>query len=120
MNIEAVDLFVAARLKRSREERQVDGLIQLLSRIVSDLESGRAVEMDFDIQVDEHTNVDCINLKLQTFHFKGVQDDSNRGATVHHTDSSKPMLDQGDRGREGRGQEHNPDGTSEGEPTQES
>lgn len=66
------DILVAKRLQMSRESRQVDGLIAMLRRIASDLEGGRAVESDFEIQVEEGNNLDAIDITLTTYHLKPI------------------------------------------------
>lgn len=69
-NIQVADIYAAKRLKMSREDRQVDGLIGILRKIADDLEKGSAIESDFDIKVEEGLNLDAIDLTLTSFHLK--------------------------------------------------
>lgn len=75
--LQIADILVAKRLQMSRESRQVDGLIAMLRRIANDLESGRAVESDFEIQVEEGDHVDAIDMTLTTYHLKSGRGTQN-------------------------------------------
>lgn len=68
------DLIVAKRLGMNREDRQVDGLIGMLRRIANDLETGKAVESDFNIKIEEGNNLDAIDLTLTTYHLKATKE----------------------------------------------
>lgn len=63
-----IDLVINKRQSMSRDERQVDGLIAVLRKIAADLESGNAVELDFNIKTEQLDDYDEFNITLQTFH----------------------------------------------------
>lgn len=68
--LQVVDLMVAERTKMTREARQVDGLIYMLRKVADDLESGQAMELDFDIEIEELNHLDEIDLHVKTYHLK--------------------------------------------------
>lgn len=78
MKIQIADVLVAKRLQMDREERQVEGLIGILRKIADDLENGKAIESDFNIQVEEGENLDAIDITLTTYHMKPVKEMGNR------------------------------------------
>ncbi len=63
-------VVVPLRKQKSREERDVNGLIMVLLRIANDLHDGKAVETDFNIDITELKNYDMIDLKITTYHEK--------------------------------------------------
>ena len=70
MKLQIADILVAKRLEMTREARQVDSLVGILRKIADDLENKRAIESDFNIEVEEGDNLDAIDLKLTTYHLK--------------------------------------------------
>lgn len=68
--LQIADLMVAERTKMSREARQVDGLIFMLRKVADDLEAGMAMELDFDIEIEELNHLDEIDLHVKSYHMK--------------------------------------------------
>lgn len=72
-DLQIVDLMVAERTKMSRETRKVDGLIFMLRKIANDLEADMAVELDFDLNIEELNHLDEIDLHVKTYHLRSKQ-----------------------------------------------
>lgn len=64
------ELVAVAKMKKGPKNRDIEGLVGMLRQVASDLESGKAIEGDFNITVEETSQFDVMDLTLETYHIK--------------------------------------------------
>lgn len=62
------ELMATAKMKKGPGSRDIEGLCGMLRKIADDIEQGRAIEGDFNINIEELEMYSVLDLTLETYH----------------------------------------------------
>lgn len=69
-DVQLIELAINERRNMPAEKRDLPGLVAVLRKLADDLISGRAVEMDFSVEIEDLNNYEMLHFSIDTYHQK--------------------------------------------------
>lgn len=64
------ELMAYKKLEKGPAARDIKGLVTVLRKLADDIEKGKAVEMDFDLDLESFAIFDYMKITLETYHLR--------------------------------------------------